>query len=128
MNSESGTRRKNVVQKKVEEAKKLMFGLLFSTKFFVQKINPRPLDVSEKPQFSSLTTAEYRIHYWESMSGLRFALTTDPSVPRVSFDKIYAMYVSEVVKNPFQQTNAVITAPSWGTMLEKYIASLPFYM
>jgi len=110
--------------KKVEESQKLMFGLLFSTKAFVKQMNPIPLSDMEKPQFSAITTQDYKIHYWESVSGLRFALTTDPNVAPVSFDKFYELYVDEAMKNPLYTLNTAITHQSFANKLDALVISL----
>jgi hypothetical protein len=65
-----------------------MFGLLHSLKSFVTRLNPvqqlsssassDAVEVSEPLQ--SYTTGGYKLHYFESLTGLRFVLTTDPAV------------------------------------------------
>lgn len=110
--------------KKIEESQKLMFGLLFSTKAFVKQMNPIALGEMEKPQFSAITTQDYKIHHWESVSGLRFALTTDPNVGSVSFEKFYELYVDEAMKNPLYTLNTPITHQGFTTKIDALLVSM----
>ena len=86
--------------KAIDEAKKNLFGLLFSAKAFINQMTPHELGEIETEPFYSFTTPEYTVHYHETMSGLRFVVTTDPSVTKLAFDKIYSIYITHVVKNP----------------------------
>ena len=47
------------------------------------------------------------MHYHETMSGLRFVITTEPSVTKLAFDKIFSIYVQYVVKNPSYRPESV---------------------
>eukprot|EP00656_Telonema_subtile_P043000 TRINITY_DN4918_c0_g1_i3.p1 TRINITY_DN4918_c0_g1~~TRINITY_DN4918_c0_g1_i3.p1 ORF type:complete len:214 (+),score=13.49 TRINITY_DN4918_c0_g1_i3:152-793(+) len=53
---------------------KLMHGLIYMLKQFSQKISPRPDDA-----FCSFKTPDYRLHFFESGTGLQFVMRTDPN-------------------------------------------------
>ena len=58
--------------KDMKEEHKLMFGFLFSLKQLVAKMSPR-----KSGGFYACSTNTYKLHYFETASGLRFVLTTD---------------------------------------------------
>jgi len=66
-------------KRSIEHETKLMWGLLFSMKELVQKMTPRQLDENEQSPLASFTTHDSKVHYYETMTGLRFILTTDPN-------------------------------------------------
>jgi hypothetical protein len=50
----------------------------------------------------SYTTKGYRLHLFETLSGLRFVLTTDPNVETVqdTLKQLFTIYADFAVKNP----------------------------
>ena len=78
-----------------------MFGLLHSLKSFVNALNPEKLDALDSEPMQSYTTKGYRLHLFETLSGLRFVLTTDPNVDSVQdvLRQAFTLYADLVVKN-----------------------------
>ncbi|XP_076258231.1 blocked early in transport 5 [Rhynchophorus ferrugineus] len=112
-------RLKNCAMTREEEAK-LMYGMLFSLKSFVNKISP--LDVKEGFQF--YRTSKYTLHYLETPSGLKFVLNTDNHSQGVRdlLHQIYKeIYVEYVVKNPMCVLNEPIQSELFKTKLDAYI-------
>lgn len=98
---------------------KLMYGMLFSIRSFVSKMSPLDsyplgymvslsvllfalplcsLAIFRKEGFQSFQTSRYRLHYFETPSGLKFVMNTDLSVSngRDALQHIYSN-VSEVL-------------------------------
>ena len=65
---------------KPEEEQKTLFGMLHALKSFCNHINPVALDANDNEPLYSYTTKGYKLHYFETLSGLRFVLTTDPNI------------------------------------------------
>lgn len=83
----------------------------------------------ESEPLYSFTTKDYKLHYLETMTGLRFALTTDPTVGRITdaLGNLYRLYVENVVKNPLYKIGGFINVPSFITKVEQMVESLPFF-
>uniref|UniRef100_A0A7S1ADD8 Trafficking protein particle complex subunit n=1 Tax=Noctiluca scintillans TaxID=2966 RepID=A0A7S1ADD8_NOCSC len=83
-----------------EEETRLLVGLLITCRSFATQMGPR------SSTFSSYSTPQYKLHHFETASGLRFVLTTDPQVPDQHdfLQHVYADYFVEyVVKNAMYQ-------------------------
>ncbi|XP_029943723.1 trafficking protein particle complex subunit 1 isoform X2 [Salarias fasciatus] len=109
-----------------EEEFKLMYGMLFSIRSFVSKMSP--LDM--KDGFLSFQTSKYRLHYYETPSGLKFVLNTDLSVSnaRETLQHIYSsLYVELVVKNPVCPSSLSLDSELFCSRLDAFIRALPYY-
>ena len=112
---------------------KLVFGLLYSMKGFCNRISPKPLDDLEQEPLYSFTTSEYKLHYYETPSGLRFVMSTDPKSGAPSTDllkKIYGFYVDTVAKNPLYEPGTIPNAQVLANFLKKLdgtIETLPYF-
>ncbi|KAI0480443.1 snare-like protein [Xylariaceae sp. FL0804] len=76
---------------------KLIFGTVFSLRNMVRKLG------GDDDAFISYRTAQYKLHYYETPTSLRFALLTEPGAlsMRNVLHQIYInLWVEYVVKNP----------------------------
>jgi hypothetical protein len=70
------------------------------------------------------------LHYFESGSGIRFVITSDPHIPSLQKElwKIYSdFYVEYVIKNPLYQLGDSIDCPQFLNAVERYLMSLSFF-
>ncbi|ENN75334.1 trafficking protein particle complex subunit 1 [Dendroctonus ponderosae] len=112
-------RLKNSGMTKEEEAK-LMYGMLFSLKSFVNKISP----TDPKEGFLYYKTSKYTLHFLETPSGLKFVLNTDNHSQGVRdfLQQIYKeIFVEYVVKNPLCNLNEPIQSELFKTKLDAYV-------
>ncbi|KAF1953198.1 snare-like protein [Byssothecium circinans] len=83
--------------RKHSDDEKLIFGLVFSLRNMVQKLG------GEDDTFLSYRTAEYKLHYYETPTRMKFVMLTDTKQNnlRPYLHQIWAnLYVEYVVKNP----------------------------
>lgn len=76
---------------------KLIFGLVFSLRNMVQKLG------GEDDTFLSYRTGEYKLHYYETATRMKFVMLTDTKQNnlRPYLHQIWAnLWVEYVVKNP----------------------------
>ncbi|XP_031633334.1 trafficking protein particle complex subunit 1 [Contarinia nasturtii] len=103
-----------------EEEAKLMYGMLFSIKSFVNRISP----TDPKEGFLFYKTNKYALHYLETASGLRFVLNTDTSAVSVKefLQQYYAkVWVEYVVKNPLWVPGTPVTSDLFKQKSDQYI-------
>ncbi|KAF2404639.1 putative TRAPP complex subunit [Trichodelitschia bisporula] len=80
-----------------EDDAKLIFGAIFSLRKLVQRLG------GEDNHFLSYRTGEYKLHYYETPTRMKFVMVTDTKSNnlRVALHQIWAnLYVEYVVKNP----------------------------
>ncbi|KAL4868516.1 hypothetical protein BDV12DRAFT_169592 [Aspergillus spectabilis] len=76
---------------------KLIFGTVFSLRNMVRKLG------GEEDNFVTYSTSQYKLHYYETPTNIKFVMLTDIKSPnmRVALQQIYInLYVEYVVKNP----------------------------
>ncbi|KNC56356.1 trafficking protein particle complex 1 [Thecamonas trahens ATCC 50062] len=108
-----------------EQEQKLLYGLLFSMKMFMKQISP-----DDSGDFRYLRTSAFKLHFFGTLSGLRFALFTHPSAANQSeaLEHLYAeVYVPYVAKNPLVEKGEVITNEAFVEAVDDYITSLPVF-
>ena len=106
-----------------KEEHKLMFGFLFSLKQLVGKMSPK----KNGGGFYACSTSAYKLHYFETASGLRFVMTTDLAAAdmREPLRNIYShIYVETLVKNPLWCPGEPISCPLFTNSIERYIGTL----
>ncbi|KAK3940486.1 sybindin-like family protein [Diplogelasinospora grovesii] len=84
-------------KQKAGDDAKLIFGTVFSLRNMVRKLG------GEDDAFISYRTAQYKLHYYETVSNLRFVMLTDTATMsmRNVLHQIYInLWVEYVVKNP----------------------------
>ncbi|KAL4787802.1 Longin-like domain-containing protein [Aspergillus varians] len=80
---------------------KLIFGTVFSLRNMVRKLG------GEDDNFVTYRTSQYKLHYYETPTNIKFVMLTDVKSPnmRVALQQIYInLYVEYVVKNPLSPT------------------------
>mmetsp|Transcript_43240 Transcript_43240/g.78686 ORF Transcript_43240/g.78686 Transcript_43240/m.78686 type:complete len:148 (-) Transcript_43240:59-502(-) len=82
----------------VKAEAKLISGLVLTLKSWTQQMGS-----ARTKGFVSYTTTQYKFHYFETLTGYRFVLTTDPTVADQQdlLRSIYTdLFVEHVVRNP----------------------------
>ncbi|CAJ1373312.1 unnamed protein product [Effrenium voratum] len=109
----------------VEEESKYVSGLLITLKSFCQQLGPPRTEA-----FLAYATSQYKLHSFETVSGYRFVLTTDPSVPdqQESLIHIYQLFVDHVIKNPlYHLGDDLHKCPVFTTKLHSFLLNRPFF-
>lgn len=86
---------------RVLEDQSLMYGMLFSMKLFCSKMAPHE---DQRTQLHCYRTSAYKLHFYESLTGVKMVLLTDPGTPDlhdVLCELYNSVYIDYVVKNPF---------------------------
>lgn len=109
-----------------DEEWKLMYGMVYSLKSLLSRLSP----TSGRDAFIGYSTDKYRLHYFETPTGVKFILNTDSHVPDCSdmLQHIYSkIYVEYVVKNPLYKLGTKIDSELFASKLDDYIQSCSFY-
>uniref|UniRef100_V9LFB3 Trafficking protein particle complex subunit n=1 Tax=Callorhinchus milii TaxID=7868 RepID=V9LFB3_CALMI len=109
-----------------EQEYQLMYGMLFSIRSFVNKMSP----VDSSDGFLSFNTSRYKLHYYETATGVKIVITTDLGVGSIRdiLSQIYStIYVEYVVKNPLCGLNEPIQSELFRSKLDNYIRGLAFF-
>ena len=104
---------------------KNMFGMLFALRNFSMKLSPQPS--AGVP--NHFVTDVYALHYYETLSGLRFVLTTGPDFGDedigLHLHEIYSeIYVEYALKNPLYRHGTPIRSELFDAKLDAYVRSL----
>jgi hypothetical protein len=115
---------------------KLLFGLCWSLKALSAAIDPQskerkqmgtPMKIGEGCSFKSFSTNAYKLHFYETPSGIKLILTTSPNVGDMSknLEHIYrALFVDLVMKNPLYTPGEQFLFEPFTLALNKYMSSL----
>lgn len=118
---------------------KLTFGLFWSMRGLAAALDPtrsggkaggavgRPLRIGEGAAFRSFQTDAYKMHFYESPTGLKLVMLTDPSVGDLSnqLATIYGqLFVQHVARNPLYSPGDAFLFEPFSSALNKYIRSL----
>ncbi|KAJ8008645.1 hypothetical protein DPEC_G00107020 [Dallia pectoralis] len=85
---------------------------------------------TRKDGFLSFQTSKYKLHYYETPTGIRIIMNTDLGVPnaRDILHQIYStLYVEYIVKNPLCVLGDQLSSDLFSTRLDLYIRALPFF-
>lgn len=79
--------------------------------------------------FRYFKTSAYKLHYFETASGYRIVLNSDPATGdlREQLKRIYELIVDFVVKNPLFDVNDSIKSELFVSKLTQYLQSLPCF-
>lgn len=96
VNGTSHPPKRTALEKRKDDAK-LLFGVIFSLRGMVRRLG------GPNDEFISYSTGEYKMHYYETPTSLKFCMLTDLKTGnlRVVLHQIWAnLYVEYVVRNP----------------------------
>ena len=109
-----------------DEEFKLMYGMIFSIKSLISRLSTK----SAKEGLIGYTASNYKLHYYETPTGIMFVLNTDTSVDNIQdvLQHMYArIFVEYVVRNPLQQPGEPIESELFSTKLDEYVQCLSFF-
>jgi type IV secretory pathway VirB6-like protein len=116
-------RNKNTNMSKEEEAK-LLYGMIFSLKSFVNRLSP----MVAKEGFLSYKTSAYRLNFFETVSSLKFILNTDNETSQSEIRELLSgiyrdVYVEYAAKSPMVVPGEMITSNLFRAKLVQYVQS-----
>ncbi|KAL4974330.1 Longin-like domain-containing protein [Aspergillus desertorum] len=91
----------NPSARSTDDDAKLIFGTVFALRNMVRKLG------GEDDNFVTYRTSQYKLHYYETPTNIKFVMITDVKSPnmRIALQQIYInLYVEYVVKNPLSPT------------------------
>ncbi|XP_036751891.1 trafficking protein particle complex subunit 1 isoform X2 [Manis pentadactyla] len=83
-----------------------------------------------KEGFLAFQTSRYKLHYYETPTGIKVVMNTDLGVGPIRdvLHHIYsALYVELVVKNPLCPLGQTVQSELFRSRLDSYVRSLPFF-
>uniref|UniRef100_UPI0039BF33C2 trafficking protein particle complex subunit 1 isoform 4 n=1 Tax=Mus musculus TaxID=10090 RepID=UPI0039BF33C2 len=91
---------------------------------------PKEEVIGGKDGFLSFQTSRYKLHYYETPTGIKVVMNTDLGVGPIRdvLHHIYsALYVEFVVKNPLCPLGQTVQSELFRSRLDSYVRSLPFF-
>jgi len=91
---------------RIMEDTKLMYGMLYSLRQFCSKMSTNH---DERTALRGYKTSTYKLHYYESLTGVKFIMLTDPSAALMQeqLATIYReIFVEYVIKNPLYKLDS----------------------
>jgi len=113
-----------------DEESKLIFGVIYSLRNMVKKLSPK-----EDEAFISYKTSTYKIHLFETPSGMKFVLFSDPLVESLRFvlKSIYqTAFIEFVVRNPMIVMDSRVSGKgidnqAFRTAVHNFVSGLSVY-
>ena len=100
----------------IRETNRFLMGMLSAVSGIVSMLSPG----DESNKFETLSTSEYRLDFFESLTGYKFVVLSEPNDSisrfdvRAEFEKLYnLLFVPLVIRNPMFDPNALV-----GSLLE----------
>jgi len=120
-------RNKHTSMSKEEEAK-LLYGMIFSLKSFVNKLSPTDL----KEGFLSYKTSKYRLNFFETTSSIKFILNTDNESNQTEIRELMSgiytqIYVEYAAKSPMICQGEMITSNLFRNKLNQFVQASPLF-
>ncbi|KAI9028492.1 Sybindin-like protein [Hyaloraphidium curvatum] len=119
-----GSRQTRPGNMSLDEEAKLVYGVIYSLRNMVNKLKGS----SELGSFLAYRTNAYKLHYFETATGLKFVMCTDPNLDGLAqaLRTIYSqMYVEYVAKNPLARSMDTISNDLFRMSVDRYVQSLP---
>lgn len=112
----------------IEEESKLVYGVVRTLRNLVNKLS------GNQDGFISYRTSNYKLHYYETQTGLKFVINTDPSTEslRPVLRQIYTnFFVEYVVKNPLAPVGHPggegVNNEYFKAAVDKFVKNLSFF-
>ena len=118
--------------KRQQQTGRLLAGLLYSMRRFCEQIgpsvSPSNSSSSSSSSFNSFTTANYKLHYFETPTGYGFACLSSRDVPYLyeALQHIYvSLFLELILKSPSFIPAKQIDSPVFAEHLHMFLSSLP---
>jgi len=111
-----------------DEEAKLVYGVILSLRNMVKKLSGR------EENFVNYRTSTYKLHLFETMTGYKFVMLTDPSADSAKFAlrQLYAgPFIEHVVRNPLISMDSRdhgIDNEQFRNATDRFIRSLPTFV
>ena len=109
-----------------DEEFKLMYGMIFSIKSFISRMSEK----TSKDSFVSYKTSHYKLHFYESPTGIKIILNTDTAIGNLlnTLQHIYRkIFVEYVTYNPECKPDCWVESELFASELNDYVKRLNFF-